>query len=193
MSTTEFTLITKIATLRIKSAYPAAVPEAPDMVLCWCSRHARCRADVLQCWSPARCRAARNRNKSRQRREYERRCCQRREQERKRVVVPPPDTPQKRDCRPHPSRWTQQTETFRRSTLPCHARRRRNGENSEVTQKRGGRFCVLLSRTRDRQGRKVLFNFSNGNCYGVFGNWWTESISCIMETKKLTPINPGGD
>ena len=85
MSITVFTLITKIAILRIRSAYPAAVPEAPesDMVLCWCSRPARCRADMLQCRSSARCRAARNRNESRQRRE----------QERKRVVVPPSTLP----------------------------------------------------------------------------------------------------
>ena len=68
-----------------KISIPKAEPEAPesDMVLCWCSRPAQCRAGMLQCRSPARCRAARNRNESRQRRE----------QERKRVVVPPSTLP----------------------------------------------------------------------------------------------------
>ena len=48
-----FTLITKIATLKIRLAYPAAEPEAPesDMVLCWYSRHAWCSAGMLQ-WRP---------------------------------------------------------------------------------------------------------------------------------------------
>ena len=43
-------LITRIATLRIRLAYPAAEPEAPesDMVLRCCSRPAGCSAEMLQ-------------------------------------------------------------------------------------------------------------------------------------------------
>jgi len=67
--------------LKIRLAYPAAEPEAPesDMVLCWCSRPARCSAEA----TGTKVANAGNRNGSRQRREHEQ----------KRVVVPPPTLP----------------------------------------------------------------------------------------------------
>ena len=146
-------LITKIAILRIRSAYPAAVPEAPesDMVLCWCSRPARCRADMLQCRSSARCRAARNRNESRQRRE----------QERKRVVVPPSTLPKNviavltRAGEPSGQR---RSEAY--SSISC-ARKRRNGKNSKCC------WIVVIARENFNWRNPLRFISKKGGKRGV--------------------------